>query len=105
MKKFLAFLMAFAVIGSVLAGCGGGDKKKDAPKPAADSGKKFINIATGGTAGTYYPLGGALADILNKNVPGANASAQSTGASVANVNLSERPGYPVSGNRSDRYYR
>ena len=87
MKKFLAFLMAFAVIGSVLAGCGGGDKKKDAPKPAADSGKKFINIATGGTAGTYYPLGGALADILNKNVPGANASAQSTGASVANVNL------------------
>ena len=87
MKKFLAFLMAFAVIGSVLAGCGGGDKKKEAPKPAADGGKKFINIATGGTAGTYYPLGGALADILNKNVKGANASAQSTGASVANVNL------------------
>ena len=55
MKKFLAFLMAFAVIGSVLAGCGGGDKKKEAPKPAADGGKKFINIATGGTAGTYYP--------------------------------------------------
>ena len=79
--------MAFAVIGSVLAGCGGGDKKKEAPKPAADGGKKFINIATGGTAGTYYPLGGALADILNKNVKGANASAQSTGASVANVNL------------------
>ena len=77
MKKFLAFLMAFAVIGSVLAGCGGGDKKKEAPKPAADGGKKFINIATGGTAGTYYPLGGALADILNKNVKGANASAQS----------------------------
>ena len=87
MKKFLAFLMAFAVIGSVLAGCGGGDKKKEAPKPAADGGKKFINIATGGTAGTYYPLGGALADILNKNLKGANASAQSTGASVANVNL------------------
>lgn len=33
------------------------------------------------------PLGGALADILNKNIPGTNASAQSTGASVANVNL------------------
>lgn len=53
-------------------------------KPAA---QKFINIATGGTAGTYFPLGGAIADILNKNVPGANASAQSTGASVANINL------------------
>lgn len=86
MRKLLAFLMAFMVLGTLLAGCGGGEKKESA-KPAADGGKKFINIATGGTAGTYYPLGGALADILNKNVPGANASAQSTGASVANVNL------------------
>ena len=84
MKKLLAFLMAFMVFGTMLAGCGGGDKKAAAPA-AAD--KKFINIATGGTAGTYFPLGGALADILNKNVKGANASAQSTGASVANVNL------------------
>lgn len=85
MKKLVAFLMAFMVLGTLLAGCGG--DKKEGAKPAADGGKKFINIATGGTAGTYYPLGGALADVLNKNVPGANASAQSTGASVANVNL------------------
>lgn len=49
--------------------------------------QRFINIATGGTAGTYYPLGGAIADILNKNVKGVNATAQSTGASVANLNL------------------
>ena len=85
MKKLLAFLMAFMMLGALVAGCGGGEKK-EAAKPAAGA-KKFINIATGGTAGTYYPLGGALADILNKNVPNANASAQSTGASVANVNL------------------
>ena len=43
--------------------------------------------ATGGTAGTYYPLGGALAELLNQNIKGMNASAQSTGASVANVNM------------------
>ena len=84
MKKLLAFVMAILVLGTMMAGCGGGDKKAAAP---AAGGKKFINIATGGTAGTYFPLGGALADILNKNVKGANASAQSTGASVANVNL------------------
>ncbi len=46
-----------------------------------------MNIATGGTAGTYYPLGGALAELLNQNIKGMNASAQSTGASVANVNM------------------
>lgn len=83
MKKLLAFLLGIMVMTTMIAGCGGGDKK-DNKAPAA---QKFINIATGGTAGTYFPLGGALADILNKNIPGANASAQSTGASVANVNL------------------
>ncbi|HSV56034.1 MAG TPA: TAXI family TRAP transporter solute-binding subunit [Magnetospirillaceae bacterium] len=47
----------------------------------------FLNLATGGTAGTYFPLGGALAEIWNANIEGMNATAQSTGASVANVNL------------------
>ena len=83
MKKLLVGALGLMVAASLVAGCGGGEKKAE-KKPAA---QKFINIATGGTAGTYFPLGGALADILNKNVPGANASAQSTGASVANVNL------------------
>lgn len=60
---------------ALIAGCGG------------DSGKKFLNIATGGTAGTYYPIGGAMAEILNNDISGMNASAQSTGATVANINM------------------
>lgn len=75
-------MLALTMFGTLIAGCGGSGKEEK--KPAA---QKFINIATGGTAGTYFPLGGAVADILNKNIPGANASAQSTGASVANINL------------------
>ena len=47
----------------------------------------FLNIATGGTAGTYFPLGGAMAEIINKNVAGVNATAVTSGASVANVNM------------------
>lgn len=47
-------------------------------------------LATGGTAGTYYPLGGAIANIVNKNVPGTNMSAQSTGASAENMRLINR---------------
>lgn len=82
MKKILAFMLALTMLGTLIAGCGGSGKEEK--KPAA---QKFINIATGGTVGTYFPLGGAVADILNKNIPGANASAQSTGASVANINL------------------
>ncbi len=69
MKRLTVAVMLLALI---CAACGG-EKQT------------FINIATGGTAGTYYPIGGALADILNKS--GLNAAAQSTGASVANINM------------------
>ncbi len=55
--------------------------------PFLSSQQTFVNIATGGTAGTYFPLGGALAEIWNANIKGVNATAQSTGASVANINL------------------
>lgn len=50
-------------------------------------GTTYINIGTGGTAGTYYPLGGALAEIWNANLKGVNATAESTGASVANSQM------------------
>ncbi len=46
-----------------------------------------ISIATGGTGGVYYPLGGGLAKIWTDYVPGVEASAEVTGASVENVRL------------------
>ena len=44
-------------------------------------------IATGGTGGVYYPLGGALANILGKTLSGTVATAQVTGGSVDNLRL------------------
>ena len=46
-----------------------------------------ISIATGGTGGVYYPLGGGLAAVLSKHVPGMQATAEVTGGSVANLQL------------------
>jgi len=46
-----------------------------------------LSIATGGTGGVYYPLGGALANILTKSIPGVDASAEVTSASVDNIKL------------------
>src|ERR1700747_1667760 len=46
-----------------------------------------IAIATGGTGGVYYPLGGGLANILSKNLPGYQATAEVTGGSVDNLKL------------------
>lgn len=75
-KRLAAIGMAVMVSAALLTGCG-----------SDEGGKKFLNIATGGTAGTYYPIGGAMAEILNKDIKGMNASAQSTGATVANINM------------------
>jgi len=46
-----------------------------------------ISIATGGTGGVYYPMGGGIAAVLSKYVPGMQATAEVTGGSVDNLKL------------------
>jgi len=55
--------------------------------PAASQEKINLSIGTGGTGGVYYPLGGGLANVLSKHVPGMSATAEVTGGSVANLQL------------------
>jgi len=60
--------------------------------PAAlAQGRIFFGIATGGTGGTYYPLGGMLAQLLSNKVAiggqKMSATAETAGASVANAQL------------------
>ncbi len=50
-------------------------------------GAEFINIATGSTGGTYYPVGSTMANIWREGIPGLKASAQSTGGTVNNLQL------------------
>src|SRR5687768_18539459 len=54
--------------------------------PFAAQAQNF-SIATGGTGGVYYPLGGGMAAMLSKHVPGMQATAEVTGGSVANLQL------------------
>jgi TRAP transporter TAXI family solute receptor len=53
----------------------------------ADDKKTRISIGTGGTGGVYYPLGGGLAALLTKFVPGVEATAEVTAGSIANLQL------------------
>ncbi len=53
----------------------------------AMAGEAKLILATGGTAGTYYPFGGGMAKIWNAKVPGLNVTAQATGASAENIRL------------------
>src|SRR5690606_9316179 len=54
----------------------------------ASAQQKFVSIGTGGITGVYYPTGGAICRLVNKDRKehGIRCSAESTGGSVYNVN-------------------
>jgi len=54
---------------------------------AVVAGAQNISIGTGGTGGVYYPMGGGMAAVLSKYVPGMQATAEVTGGSVDNLKL------------------
>ena len=55
---------------------------------ALAAGQQFISIGTGGVTGVYYPTGGAICRLVNKNRKehGIRCSAESTGGSIYNIN-------------------
>ena len=77
-NKFIVAAMVLVAALGIFTGC----KNKE-----ADSAKNVrINMATGGSTGTYYAFGSALSQILYEktNIP---IAIQSTGASKANIQL------------------
>ena len=70
-------LLASVALGAALAFSGGSFAQE----------KYNLSIATGGTGGVYYPIGGGLANILSKYVPGMQATAEVTGGSIDNLKL------------------
>lgn len=80
-KKLIWAVAGIFLLSIALAGCGGKGAEKETVK------KKELLFATGGTAGTYYPLGGAIAQVWNASYPKVNVTVQSSGASVENIRL------------------
>jgi hypothetical protein len=77
--KNLSFVMTLAALLAV-AVC--------TPQQAAQAqGKLSFSIATGGTGGVWYPLGGAIGGVVGKNVPNTDATAEATTAAIDNLKL------------------
>jgi TRAP transporter TAXI family solute receptor len=77
MKKTVALLVVFVVIGSFIFGGGSGE----APK------KAVIKFPTAATTGAVYPLGSAIANLWNTKLPNVRASAQASAGGIANLNM------------------
>ncbi|MGI2327407.1 TAXI family TRAP transporter solute-binding subunit [Planococcus sp. YIM B11945] len=78
-----------ALAGSlILAGCGSEPETEPSGSGSETGGEsaapEFISLLTGGTTGTYYPLGGAMAQIITDET-GIKTTAESSQASAANM--------------------
>ena len=107
MKKIVALVLAATMVFALVA-CGGGSSSGNAdtatpaetstpadtsapaeatPAPVPSGEKVKITLATGGTSGTYYAVGGVLGTVLGPKLTLSELSVESTGASKANVNM------------------
>ena len=89
MKKGISLIVAALMLGGLMFG---GCAKTEEPAAEAEAApekveKQFVTIATGGSSGAYFALGGMVSTLLNENLDYVNASVQSTGASAVNATL------------------
>ncbi|HKL11107.1 MAG TPA: TAXI family TRAP transporter solute-binding subunit [Clostridia bacterium] len=85
LKKIGLIVLTLVMAASVFTGCGAKESGEEAVAPEKEVVR--ISLATGGTGGTYYPVGSGIASLLTKNVEGLEVTAESTGASVANLKM------------------
>ena len=86
----VALILTLTACAPIDEGEDGADETATAGASGTDGGAPVggeLTIATGGTGGVYYPLGGGLADIIGDNIEGYSATVQETNASVDNMLL------------------
>lgn len=85
MKKYLLLMFVSILSFSLLACSNNSDTSSNQQKKSV----KRYSLATGGTSGTYYPVGSGIASIVTKHVDGIEMNAESTGGSVANTKMAQ----------------
>ncbi|MDZ5712976.1 TAXI family TRAP transporter solute-binding subunit [Jeotgalibacillus haloalkalitolerans] len=82
-KKFYLSMILLLAVSMILAACGGEDSGSGDGEGGSEQ-PEFINIATGGTGGTYYPLGGTFAQLIEDET-GITTTANTSNASAENM--------------------
>lgn len=85
-RPWIAAAFAFALAGPALA-------------------QQQLSVATGGTGGVYFPIGGGIAELINNHIEDYQAVAEVTGASVENMGLISRGDSDLALALSDTVYQ
>ncbi|UFJ43414.1 TAXI family TRAP transporter solute-binding subunit [Brevibacillus humidisoli] len=94
-KRFYGLVSLLLAVALIVSACGSGTGQQQAGGETGTGGtaesqvdyRTDLQIGTGSTGGTYFPLGQEIANVLNDHVQveGFNSSAVATGASVDNL--------------------
>ena len=99
MKKFLALILSLAMVFALVA-CGG-EKTDDSQNNDGDSSSPVaITLATGGTSGTYYAVGGVLKTVLDSKLTLSTLNVESTGEAQMAILQSDVINYAHEGTNS-----
>lgn len=83
MKKLFSLgIIGILLISALLSGCSSSES-------GGSGDREFLRIGTASMGGNFFPLGAAIAQLVNDEVEGYNASAQATGGSSENANFLE----------------
>jgi len=111
-RKSLFLGAAFIIMLSIfISACGSSQKEgenntggnkgtENAGNGKKDYGIKFLSIATGGTGGTYYPLGGNFASMIQE-ATGIDSNAVTSNASAENMALIKKEEVEVAFTQTD----
>ncbi|MFD1705665.1 TAXI family TRAP transporter solute-binding subunit [Siminovitchia sediminis] len=104
-KKSLLYVVWALALLLLLGACGGGEGEENGGEQSSegegkDYGVKFLSIATGGTGGTYYPLGGNFANMI-KEQTGIETNAVTSGASAENMALLDKEEVEIAFTQTD----
>src|SRR5699024_4357957 len=85
-RRLMTALTATAAMLALAACGGGGDSEADTNgEEAQEGGMTDLILATGGTAGVYYPFGGELATLYENEIDGISVNYVESGGSAENV--------------------
>lgn len=82
-RKYISLLLIVTILGAFgLAGCG---SSKTEEKTQQTASPRILTIGTNTVGSGWYSMGGGLANILTKYIPGVKVTAAQTAASVENL--------------------
>ena len=88
-SRSLTSFLVFVIVVIILSACGSESGSESESKTSTDSQTDVtrVSLATAGTGGAWYPIGGGMANIVNEKSNGVEMSAEVTDGGIENIRL------------------